>query len=77
MKKKHTNLKLCRTIIARLNDPMLQEVQGGNELTLLYAKLSYNCGGLRDTATVPNLSALSACEACTTTDTVRTTGKGQ
>jgi hypothetical protein len=75
MKKKHTALKLCRTTIARLNDPMLQEVRGGNELTVLYAKLSYTCGGSRDTATVPHLTVLSACEACTATETVRTTGK--
>lgn len=75
MKKKHTILKLCRTTIARLNDPMLQEVRGGNELSFLYPKLSSNCGGLRDTATVPHLTVLSACEACNNTETVRTTGK--
>lgn len=72
MKKQHTSLKLCRKAIATLNDPMLQEIFGGNDPMILNSKLHY-CIPVRDTATVPALTSPSLCDR--SADTIRTEGK--
>ena len=68
-------MKLCKTAIALLNDPMLQEIRGGNDLMLLNSKLGYNCSGTKDTATVPVFTTPSLCDRCADAANARTDGK--
>lgn len=75
MKKQHIRLKLCRTAIALLNDPMSQEIRGGNDLMFLNSKLGYNCSGIKDTATVTVFTTPSICDRCADAATAPTDGK--
>lgn len=74
MKKQHQRLKLCRKAIATLNDPMLLEIIGGNDLMFLNSKLHY-CSPVRDTATVPAPTGSSLYGRCADTITICTDGK--
>lgn len=64
MKKTHNSLKMCRTTIAWLNDPLLTGIRGGQDL-IFFSKINQYCGGIRDTATVPGITTGDACNTLT------------